>query len=323
MLHQIVLAVFSAAFLSALAVYLIFKDRLSRQHRSVRTRLQALTSEAGEEKKADYQILKDKTLSDIPTFNRVLSKFRFSAKLQSLIDQSGVPVKAGVLVLGMLSLGGLVFLLLVNFLNSTLLGVIAAFLTGSLPYLYVHRRRKKRAEEFESLLPEAIDLMTNALKSGFSLEAAMRMVASEIPDPVGIEFAVTFEEQNLGVALTDALSNMLKRVQSEELSLFTTALLIQKKTGGNLVEILEKIATTVRERFILKREVKIFTAQGRFSGFVLIVLPIVAAIVIFSINPEYLEILLKERAGNYLLGAAIILQLLGIWVIKRIINIKL
>jgi len=322
MLLHIVFAVFSAAFLSAVAVYLVLSEKLGKRNIRIRRRLEGLASETPVEKEVVYPILRDDKLSEIPTINRILSKFRFSQNLQHLINQSGVPMKAGALILGMLSLGGLAFLLVQNFLNNLPLALVAALIGVSLPYLYIRRKRRKRQEEFESLLPEAIDLITNALKSGFSLESALSMAAREIPDPVGIEFAVAFEEQNLGVSLGDALSNMEKRVESEDLSLFTTALLIQKKTGGNLVEILEKIGMTIRERFQLKREVKIFTAHGRLSGFVLVLLPIMLAIIILTISPEYLKVLLEERIGNYLLGGAIIMQIIGILVIRRITNIR-
>ena len=322
MLLHIVFAVFSAAFLSAVAVYLVLSEKLGKRNIRIRRRLEGLASETPVEKEVVYPILRDDKLSEIPTINRILSKFRFSQNLQHLINQSGVPMKAGALILGMLSLGGLAFLLVQNFLNNLPLALVAALIGVSLPYLYIRRKRRKRQEEFESLLPEAIDLITNALKSGFSLESALSMAAREIPDPVGIEFAVAFEEQNLGVSLGDALSNMEKRVESEDLGLFTTALLIQKKTGGNLVEILEKIGMTIRERFQLKREVKIFTAHGRLSGFVLVLLPIMLAIIILTISPEYLKVLLEERIGNYLLGGAIIMQIIGILVIRRITNIR-
>jgi tight adherence protein B len=323
MLHQIVLAVFSAAFLAAVAVYLIFSEKLGKRHRRIRARLNKLVSETAEEKEAVFAILRDDKLSEIPTVDRILSKFRFSRDLQRIIDQAGVPMKAGALILGMLSLGGLAFLLVLTLLKGLPFAFLAALFGLSLPYLYILRKKKKRTEEFESLLPEAIDMMTNALKSGFSLESALNMVAREIPDPLGIEFAITFEEQNLGIGLSEAMRNMQKRIESEDLSLFTTALLIQKKTGGNLVEILEKIGSTMRERFRLKREVKIFTAQGRFSGFVLVLLPIIMALAILTINPEYLKVLLVERVGNYLLAAAVIMQILGVWIIKRIVNIRL
>jgi tight adherence protein B len=324
MAYYIVFAVFSAAFLSALAIYLVLSEKMGIRNRRIKQRLNALTSEtAAEEEEIFYPILRDDKLSEIPTVNRILSKFRFSHNLQRLIDQAGIPMKAGALVLGILSLGGLAFLLVLYLLDNLLLAFVAAFIAGSLPYLYVRRRKRKRKEEFESLLPEAMDIMTNALKAGFSFESALSMVAREIPDPVGIEFAVAFEEQNLGASLSEALSNMEKRIESEDLGLFITALLIQRKTGGNLVEILEKIGNTIRERFRLRREVRIFTAQGRFSGFILVLLPMVVAVAISVLNPEYLKILLVERIGNYLLGAAIIMQIVGIWLIRRIINIQI
>ena len=322
MLYRIVFAVFSAAFLSAVAVYLVLGEKLGKRHRRVRKRLDALTSETVEEEEIVYPILRDDKLSEIPTMNRILSKFRFSQNLQRLIDQAGIPMKAGALVLAMLSLAGLVFLLVQEFSGYILAASLAGLAAGSLPYLYVRRKKRKRTDQFESLLPEAIDMMTNALRSGFSLESALSMVATEIPDPVGLEFAIAFEEQNLGVGFGTALSSMEKRVESEDLSLFASALLIQKKTGGNLVEILEKIGKTIRERFQLKRDVRVFTAHGRFTGFVLILLPIIMAGVILTINPAYVKVLLIEKVGRYLLGAAIIMQMLGIWVIRRIIDIR-
>jgi len=323
MILQIALAVFSAAFLSAVAIYLLFSEKLGKRNRAVRRRLEALSADTVVEEEVAYPILRDDKLSGIPAMNRILSRFRFSQNLQRLIDRAGIPMKAGVLVLGMLSLGGLIFLLVLSLLNSILLAVASGLAAASLPYFYVRRRKTTRQRDFEALLPEAIDLITNALKSGFSLESSLSMVSKEIPDPVGIEFAIAFEEQNLGVGLTDALSNMEKRVESEDLGLFTTALTIQKKTGGNLVEILEKIGGTIRERFQLKRQVRVFTAQGRLSGFVLVLLPIVTAIVLLAINPEYLKTLLVERAGNFMLGGAIIMQILGIWVIRRIVDIRI
>lgn len=323
MVLQIALAVFSAAFLSAVAIYLLFSEKLGKRNRAIRKRLEGLTAETPVEGEAFYPILRDDKLSGIPAMNRILSKFRFSQNLQRLIDQAGVPMKAGALVLGMLSLGGLIFLLVLSFLDSILLALAAGLAATILPYIYVRRRRTTRRQDFESLLPETIDMIANALKSGFSLESSLSMVSKEIPDPVGIEFAIAFEEQNLGVGLTDALSNMEKRVESEDLGLFTTALTIQKKTGGNLVEILEKIGGTIRERFQLKRQVRVYTAQGRLSGFVLVLLPIVTAVVLLAINPEYLKILLVEKAGNFLLGGAIIMQILGIWVIRRIVDIRI
>ncbi len=323
MLYHIVFAVFSAAFLSAVAVYLVLSEKVGMRNRRVRMRLEALASDTASQEEIAYPLLRDDKLSEIPVMDRILSRFRFSRNLQRLIDQAGVPMKAGALILGMLSLGGLAYLLVSILLDSLLLALVAALVAGSLPYLYVRRRRRKRREEFESLLPEAIDVMTNALKAGFSLESALSMVAREIPDPLGIEFAIAFEEQNLGASLSESLSSMQERVQSEDLGLFTTAILIQKKAGGSLAEVLEKIGLTIRERFRLRREVKIFTAHGRASGFILVLLPMIMAGAILILNPDYLKVLLVERAGNYLLGAAILMQIAGILVIRRIVDIRI
>jgi len=322
MVYYIIFAVFSAALLSVVAVYLVFSEKVGMRNKRVRERLNALAAETAPEEEIFYPILRDDKLSEIPTMNRILSKFRFSQKLQRLIDQAGLPMKAGALVLGMLSLAGVMFLLVRNLLQNHLLALVAAFIGGILPYLYVRRRRRKRKEEIDALLPEAVDLITNALKSGFSLETALRMAAREIPDPLGIELGIAFEEQNLGVSLTDALSNLGKRVQSEDLNLFITTLLIHKKTGGNLAEVLDKIGNTIRERFRLEKEIRIFSAQGRFSGIVLVVLPIIVSIIIWVINPTYVKILIQEKAGRYLLGIAVIMQVFGIWVISRIVKIR-
>lgn len=322
MVDKIVFAVFAAAFLSTVAVYLIIREKVGLRNRRIRRRLDALAADTSVEEDVIVPILRDASLSKIPAVNRLLSKFRFFHDLQRLIEQAGVPMKAGALVLAMLSLGGLLFLFFLNLMDNILIALAVGFIVGSLPYLYVRVKRKKRREEFDSFLPEALDLMTNALKSGFSLEAALKMVAREVPDPVGIEFGIAFEEQNLGATLTEALANMTNRVQSNELSLMVTALLIHKKTGGNLAEILERIADTIRERFRLEREVKVHTSYGRFSGFILVLLPIVVAIILLIISPDYLKILWDEKVGRYLLGTAIIMQIIGIWVINRIVNIR-
>ncbi|KPK99277.1 MAG: hypothetical protein AMJ90_09565 [candidate division Zixibacteria bacterium SM23_73_2] len=322
MLERIIFSVFAATFLGTVAVFLVLKEKVGTRNQRIRRRLNALSASHAETEEVVYPILRDDKLSEIPTVNLILSRFRFSQNLQRLIDQSGVSIKAGALVLAMLSLGGLIFLIVDHYTNNVLIALVVAIIGGSLPYHLIKMKIRKRRGEFESQLPEAIDLMTNALKAGFSLEASLRMVAHEIPDPLGIEFGIAFEEQNLGVGLTDALMNMTRRVKSDELNLMVAALLIHKRTGGNLAEVLEKIGSTIRDRFRMEREVRIYSAHGRLSGVVLVVLPIIAAIALFTISPEYLKVLLEERVGNYILGAAIIMQILGIWAINRIVNIK-
>jgi tight adherence protein B len=212
---------------------------------------------------------------------------------------------------------------MLQLLNILILAVSSGFVAGMIPYLYVLRRRAKRINAFNELLPDALDIITNALKVGFSFESALTMVAEEVQDPLGIEFAITFQEQNLGKEISEALENLRKRVPSDDLNLFITALLIHKKTGGNLAEVLDKAANTIRDRFRFQREVKTKTAHSRLSGFVLAVLPIALILIILVLNPDYFMILIEEKAGNYALGIAIAMQIIGLLVIKRTVNIKM
>jgi tight adherence protein B len=207
--------------------------------------------------------------------------------------------------------------------HSYLLALTALPVVGSLPYVYLRQKKNRRVQAFEELLPEALDMIVNSLRAGFTFELAMKMVAQEIPDPIGIEFAIVFEEQNLGVPLVDALAGLRERVPSNDLDLLVVALLIHRRIGGNLAEILEKTASTIRDRFRLKREIRTKTAHGRFSGFVLVALPLVMIGIILTLNPDYFMVLLKEEVGQYMLMAAVVMQIIGILVIRRIINIKI
>jgi tight adherence protein B len=165
--------------------------------------------------------------------------------------------------------------------------------------------------------------MRNAIRSGFGVVKALQLVAQEGPDPIGVEFRKTFEEINLGVSLRDALLNLSNRIDSVDLKLFVTAVLIQRESGGNLNEILEKISTTTRERFKLAGQIKVFTAQARFSGYILGLLPFGFGTMVFFINPDYILTLFQEPAGNLLLGISIVLQVVGFMTIRKIMKIKL
>lgn len=322
MLLNIALLIFAAVFLSTMAIFLLLRDKLSKENQQTKKRLGSITADVDIQDEFLSSIVKNEKLSNIPMLDRFLNKFRFSRNLKLLITQAGSNVNPGTLILSMLSLGGLAFLLSQQVIRY--LPVISAIglLGALLPLLYLFYKRKKRLDQFETLLPEALDMITNALKAGFSFDSAMRMVAQEIPDPLGIEMAITYEEQNLGVEMSTALNNLRMRVPSEDLDIFITALLIHKKSGGNLTEVLGKTGKTIRDRLRLKKEVRTKTVHGRFSGMILIFLPIIMAIAIYLLNPEYEMILIKEKFGNYMLGAAILMQILGIFIIRKIVNIR-
>ncbi len=196
---HIAIVIFATIFFVLLAIFLIAYDRLARRNRRLRERMRDLAETRTESPEKQYLILRDQSYSHIPFLDRILSGMASARRLQDYIDQAGLPIRAGALILASLSLASVIGLVVTLLIGSRLLGFVAAVMVVPLPYLWVGLRRSRRIDRFEELLPEAIDLIVNALKSGFSLEASLSMVAQEMPEPVGPEFAITYEEQNLGV----------------------------------------------------------------------------------------------------------------------------
>jgi tight adherence protein B len=192
----------------------------------------------------------------------------------------------------------------------------------ALPFMYLNVKRGRRLRNFEEHFPEALDLIARALKAGHAFVTGLRMVADEMEDPVGPEFRKTFDEQNFGLPLKDALENLTARVPSLDVRFFATAVLIQRETGGNLSEILENLAHVVRERFKILRQVRVHTAHGRFTGYVLLALPAVLGMALSFINPEHMNLLFRERMGHILLGTALIMQTIGYFWIRQVVKIE-
>jgi tight adherence protein B len=175
---------------------------------------------------------------------------------------------------------------------------------------------------FSEQFPDAIDMMTSALKAGHALGRAMQLVALEAPDPIKTEFRKTFEEQNLGLPVRESLLNLADRVDNVDLKLFVTAVIIQRESGGNLTEILTKISTTIRARFALLGQIKVYTAQGRFTAWVLGLLPLAIGVVVYMLNPEYISFHFTDPIGRVLLGFAVVLQIVGLLIVRRIVKMK-
>jgi tight adherence protein B len=191
-----------------------------------------------------------------------------------------------------------------------------------IPYKILARRRKRRLKKFETQLPDALELLARGLKAGHAFPTGLQQVAKEMADPLGTEFFKTFTEFNHGLELNTALLNLCKRIDLRDLSFFTTAVLIQRETGGNLTEILEKISALIRERFKLRNQIQALTAEGRLSGLILLLLPPVLAGLIMLINPEHGLLLIRHPTGRIMLGVTLGFQLLGMWCIHKIVNIK-
>lgn len=199
----------------------------------------------------------------------------------------------------------------------------AALLGASLPYVYVRRRKTKRLLAFEEGFPEAIDLLGRAIRAGHAFSTGLQMVADESPSPISDEYRRVFEEQKFGLALEDSLLSLADRIELLDMRIFVTAVLIQREVGGNLAEILDKIAYTIRERFMIQRQVRVYTAQGRFTGYLLAGLPLAVGFLIFLLNTEYMMVLFRESIGRVMIAVALILQITGFLIIRKIINIKI
>ncbi len=205
--------------------------------------------------------------------------------------------------------------------KSVFWALLSALLASLLPVLWLMYRRKKRLRAFSAQLPDALELIARALRAGQSLAAAIHLVGEEMPAPICQEFALAYEEQNLGIPLEESLRNMTRRVPNLDLKFFATAVVLQRQTGGDLAEVLDKIGSLIRERFKIWGQIQALTGEGRMSGVVLLALPPVLLAVMYYLNPEYTSMLFYHPQGQKMLAGAIIMQLIGAAVIRKIVNI--
>ncbi|MDD4568715.1 MAG: type II secretion system F family protein [Tepidanaerobacteraceae bacterium] len=202
-------------------------------------------------------------------------------------------------------------------------GLLSGLIAGIIPFLILDNARSRRLMNFNGQISDALTIMSNSLRSGFSFIQAMDMVRKELPDPIKKEFTRTFREINLGTSTEEALQNLSTRVNSEDLDLVVTAVLIQRQVGGNLAEVLDNISETLRERIRMKREIRTLTAQGRISGLIIEMLPIFMAVFLFFTNKQYIMQLFTDKIGQIMLAVAVLNELIGIYIIRRIVNIGL
>lgn len=206
--------------------------------------------------------------------------------------------------------------------DSPAIALLTAVVLALVPYYYVRWKKTRRTLRLEAQLPDAIDLIARAVRAGHPLSAGLRMASEEVPEPLATEFRITFEEQRFGLPFEEALLGLGDRVEVVDVRILITAILVQREVGGNLSEILETIAETMRARFTLKRQVRVYTAQGRMSGYTLAALPILVGLLISVINPEYMQTLYKVPLGQALLGSAAMLQIMGFIWIRRIVDVR-
>jgi tight adherence protein B len=313
--------IFIVLLLITFAVVLFF-TRPTRVEKSVSSRLEGISESPAAPTAPDEDILKREALSEVPWLDLILNRLAIAASLQKLIAQADSQWTVGRLVVGsILILIGVPWL--GHFwIDNTLVLLLLGLILASAPYVYLRIKRAARFNKFTSLLPDAIDLMARAMKAGHSIASAIEMIAAEVGPPVGPEFRRLFEEQNFGLPLREALSNLIERVPIQDLRFLVTAILVQRETGGNLIEVLEKTGVVLRERMRLLGQLRIYTAQGKMTGVILCVLPFVVFAVISFLNPRYAHILTEDPFGQKMIAAGLILMIFGVFVIRRIIDIK-
>ena len=258
----------------------------------------------------------------LPAIDRLVARMASANWLAALIQQSGVRTTPSGIVVMTLGLAGAAAVVAVMFVHQWYAAPIAGVLASLTPIGFLMHSRTKRMRAFEEQFPEALDLLSRALRAGHAFQSAMGMVADELKAPVGPEFKKTFEQQNFGLPLRDALAQMSERMPLLDVRFFVTAVLIQRDTGGNLSEILDNLAHVVRERFKIKRQVRVHTAHGRFTAFVLLSLPPALAIALSFINPEHMALLWTEKLGQQMLMAVMVMQSVGFLWIRKIIKIE-
>src|SRR5713226_209266 len=294
-----------------------------RKGQEVLRRLEAIESARKRgHKSLDLELMRDELLSAVPLLNRLMLRWSGATRLRRLLEQAGVQLKTGKLVLitGVVALGS--YLIVLQLSRTTLLAAVLGIAAGFIPIGIVAFKRQRRLRQFERHFPEAIDLLSRAVRAGHAFSTGMEMIGKELPEPVAGEFRRTFEEQNLGLPLRDAMFNLTERVPLIDVRFFVTALLIQKETGGNLAEILDNLAATIRERFKILGEVRIRTAQGRLSAGILIALPPMMLLLLRSINPDYVNVLFEDTMGLIMLTIAVTLQIIGSVILWKIVHIE-
>jgi tight adherence protein B len=318
------LLVFTAVFLVAALLLTASGAGASERTKQTLHRLDAiLATDTGKGKKDELiDIRKQELLSSIPLLNRLLLQIEVTPKLRRLLYQADVTLTpGGVLLMSLCSwviAASLIYMRTGVLLISVVLGSVAAF--G--PFAYVLNKRSRRFRKFEEQLPPALDMMVSALRGGQSLISAIGVVGREVPDPIGREFRTCYDEQNYGLELRTALENLAIRIPIQDVRIVITAILIQKETGGNLAEVLDKCSHVIRERFRLKREIRTKTAQGRLTGMVIAALPIGLGFLLYLMNPAVMSLLWKRPLGLKMLYTGITMMIIGGLIIRKIVRIR-
>ena len=315
--------VFVFALFLVLGAYLLATHGSDAKRAQLQRRLAEALLHSSHTEDIEVVLARNELMSEIPWVNRSLVRIQAAIQLKRMLDQADLHITPSRLVMFSV-MAGILAALAASVINSSILLMIAAGLVAAaLPIIHVWWRRKQRFASFLEQLPDGLDLISRALSAGHAFSEALHMVSSEMPEPIGSEFRKTYEEQNLGLSLKLALENLTERMPLLDLRMCVTAVLIQRETGGNLAEILEKVAYTIRERFRIMGDLKTLTTSSRMSAWLLCGLPIFVAIAVTVMNPDYMSVLWKDPRGHKLIAAALFMQVSGMLIVRKILNIKI
>ena len=320
----LVTLVFLLSTAAVIGVYLVLAGRSQAALRkTVEGRLQEVSGAASSDHHGEADsFIRSEATGPMPSLDDVAKRAVRGMDLERWLAQSGLGLSISGLLIISFVVGLLVAVMAVGFSHLFWAGLPAFTIGAALPFLFVRYKRGARLHKFEEYFPEALDLMSRAIRAGHAFGAGMKMVADELSEPVGPEFRKAFEEQNFGLSMKESLNNLAERMPLIDVRFFVTAVLIQRETGGNLSEILDNLANVVRERFKIQRQVRVHTAHGRFTGYVLLGLPGFLAVALSFLNPEHMEMLFKDPIGKMMIAVTIVMQVIGwIW-IKQVIKIE-
>src|SRR5690349_20630305 len=315
--------VFVFALFLVLGAYLLATHGTEQKRARLQKRLADALLHSARTDDIEVVLARNELMSEIPWINRTLINLQAMLQLKRMLDQADLHITPSRLLMfsfmaGML--GALAASVLTVFVPLMILGGLAC---AAVPLIHVWWRRKKRFDSFLEQLPDALDLVSRALSAGHAFSEALHMVSMEMPEPIATEFRKAYEEQNLGLSVKLALENLTQRIPLLDLKMCVTAILIQRETGGNLAEILEKVAYTIRERFRIMGDLKTLTTSSRMSAWLLCGLPIFVALAVTFLNPDYMSVLWKDPRGHYLIAVALFMQITGMLIVRKILKIQI
>jgi tight adherence protein B len=307
-----------SAVLGMLGVVLFFGDSIRLGSRE-EARLAKWMIEQGNQ--PIEELFKDRSRSQIGPLDRVLRKMPSASKFERMFWQADLRINVGTFLLGSATCGAF-GLLLGLAIQKMIVGLVLAGVLAFGPYMFLKIKRRRRLAALEAQLPDALDLIVRSLRAGHSFANGLKIVGQEMEKPIAAEFDQVVNEHAFGVPLTQALQNLVDRVDLQDIRFFATAVILQRETGGNLTEVLSSLSMLIRERFKLKRQIKAISAEGRLSGLILTLLPVGLFGLLMATNPTYIEPLYTSKPGQIMVGIGVGMQLLGIVLIKKIVNIK-